>query len=202
MTVWVSKVMMKAELIKPMRHDLCSDDEAELREAERKQWVGEPISAEVVPKKIWFMKGSRTSLTLPNVFFAYGIWVVSERVAQVLERFDMGQGALYPTQVFKKDQVTPMPGAYRCLVFGLQKNALRTDSGGNLVSVDEKRDIWRLRFVPKDNDVVVGPEVYEPGDIWMDPRLFQAFFLSDALAKALKAENVHKIFGLTKCKIV
>jgi hypothetical protein len=39
-------------------------------------------------------------------------------------------------------------------------------------------------------------------DIWVDPQIYETFFVSDGLATALKEAGVARAFELKKCKLV
>jgi hypothetical protein len=54
----------------------------------------------------------------------------------------------------------------------------------------------------KDNQVAVSADALLPPDIWVDPEFWAAFFLSEALGKALREANAHNGFFLTKCRVL
>jgi hypothetical protein len=53
-----------------------------------------------------------------------------------------------------------------------------------------------------DGDLAVTRAAFEGPDIWVDPAISPAFFVSDGLAQALRAAGVHKTFGLKKCRVI
>jgi hypothetical protein len=61
---------------------------------------------------------------------------------------------------------------------------------------------WQLRAVLKDGDIAMSQAANDGPDIWIDPLVAYAFFLSDGLGKALKKAKATKGFLLHKCRIV
>lgn len=54
---------------------------------------------------------------------------------------------------------------------------------------------WFPNFVTKDGDVAVSSTALVGPDIWTDPDVGDAFFVSDPLGKALKGEKADKGFS-------
>ncbi len=54
----------------------------------------------------------------------------------------------------------------------------------------------------QDNDIAVREEALEGPDLWIDTQMRSAFFVSDALAQALRAARVSRPFKLRKCIVV
>ena len=54
----------------------------------------------------------------------------------------------------------------------------------------------------ENGDIVVSCAALEGADLWIDPQLNAAFFLSHALGRALKAAKASKNFELYKCHLV
>ena len=77
--------------------------------------------------------GQRTEAPAPpDLVDINGIWVVSEQAAAILQRFDLGNGALYPVGLFRSDRKTPFPGHYHCWNFGNTKSALVASASKDL----------------------------------------------------------------------
>jgi len=62
--------------------------------------------------------------------------------------------------------------------------------------------MWKLPFVPKDYDMAVTKAALVGPDLWIDPLVRKALFLSDPLAQALKAAKLTRPFGLRKCRVI
>ncbi len=56
-----------------------------------------------------------------DLFTAGPFFAVKGKLAEVLSRFDLGDGGLIPFPIYKADLETPYPGAFFLLNFGAQK---------------------------------------------------------------------------------
>lgn len=126
-------------------------------------------------------------------------------MAEVLRGFDLGRTSLYPTKAFRYDRKTPLEGDYFCLNFGETKAAFlpeqspRKEGSAAFAKVQTK---WTLRVVPKDGDLAVDETALVGPDLWIDPRVRSAFFLSDRLARALQAAKLARWWGLFRCRVL
>jgi hypothetical protein len=107
--VWVSLAMRDVRHLRPFTNDLAADEER-LIAIQRRNNSGEALNKDDFPKAIWGAKerGAGTFKNLPDLFFGYGIWVVSARCADAMNGFDLGSGGLHPVTVFQKDRATPI----------------------------------------------------------------------------------------------
>jgi hypothetical protein len=138
---------------------------------------------------------------LPDLFYGYGFWVVSDRCADVMRGFDLGSGSLHPVKVFEKDKATPIGDhGWFCLNFGNKKSILLPDKSRSIKPFPGDR--WRPDVIVGDNAIAVSPQALIGPDIWIDPLFFNGFFLSDALVKALKKAKCRSGFALKKCQVV
>jgi hypothetical protein len=201
--VWVSSAMMDAALIMPVRNDIADNPENRPIDDGSRNRSGEALSADNFPKRIWATEDFDESMILPPLFFAYTSWVVSAAAADVLRRFDLGGGGLYPVEMLRKDRTTPIGGEWFCLNFGNVKQAFRGGRDSPKARQSGPSGTrWRLPFVLRDGDLAVTRAALEGPDIWVDPAISPAFFVSDRLAQALKVAEVDQPFGLKKCRIV
>jgi hypothetical protein len=163
---------------------------------------GEVLSAENFPREVWGVRGLNDSKSLPDIFMGYGPWIVSKAVADVMRQFDMGNGGLYPVRVLKKDRKTPFDGEWFCLNFGNIKKAYV--GGGRNPTAHIPKDFIRhaMPYPVKDNQLMVNTDALVGPDIWVDPQIYDTFFVSDRLAKALKDAGVARAFGFKKCSVV
>lgn len=188
----------------PLATDLTEKDNLRAIEALNRNDAGEPLSVDWFPTLVWPSDDAKGPIgKLPDFFPANTFWVASQACADVLRRFDLGQGALYPVKVVQKDRSTPVPGSYYCLNFGNVKQAFLPDESPR-ASKNEGAvtGMWFPPFAMKDGDVAVSASAEAGPDIWIDPLLKMAFFVSDPLAKALKAADVGRPFGLRKCRVL
>lgn len=95
-----------------------------------------------------------------------------------------------------------MPGTHYWLAIGEQKEALFAEESTALEALDRRKNLWTLWAGAEDNGIAVTAEALQGVDLWADPTLTRSVFLSDRLAKALKAAKLTRRFGLRKCRVV
>jgi hypothetical protein len=81
-----------------------------------------------------------------------------------------------------------------------QKNVFLPEKSKNIVAFPGDR--WRPRAVIDDNDIAVSPQALIGPGIWIDLQLYNGFFLSDPLVKALKRAKCTSGFALKKCQVI
>lgn len=201
--VWASNAMINPAMLRPIRHSLAdSGDENKqiMLTAARKIKEGAKLSKEFFPDNIYVAKGASTNYEkLPDFFYAYGYWVVSGDVADVMRGFDLGNGNLYPTKVFRKDRKTPIGDEWFCLNFGNVKNSFLPEQSTHRTPLWP--GFWHLSDL-FDNSIALNSAELTGPDIWIEKSLGETFFINDGLADALKEAGVAKAFGLKKCRIV
>ncbi|KCV81347.1 hypothetical protein ATO10_13124 [Actibacterium atlanticum] len=202
-TVWVSRIMMDSTLIKPFAADIVETDKDNAIEALRLNQLGFPLPSDRFPKEQYFTQRSKKAAKQPDIFSAGGFWCVSAAVADVMRQFDLGEGGLYPTKLFQFDRETPVEGTYFCLNFGVrQQHFIPDQSPGATVPFKAPPNSWKPQFVVNDYDIAVRAEALDGPDMWIDPYLWNAVFMSDPLVQALKAAKLTRRFNLRKCLIV
>jgi len=202
-TVWVSDSMGDTRLVKHFKADLSISDPNLAIEVKRKNEAGEPLDEELLPKEFFYIYRDKKEKRInPGFFNAGGFHCVSAAFADVLRRFDLGKGALYPVELFQHDRETPVEGEYFCINFGNQKQAFVPEYSPAAQKPHPTQDMWKLPFVPKDYDISVTKTALEGSDLWVDPLVRKALFLSDPLAKALKAAKLTRQFKLRKCRMI
>ena len=95
--VWACVMDMIGPGARSMDADIVINENARAIEGIRRCDNGEPLSPDWFPKEIWANAGSGGRLSAqPDFFYGNGYWVVSVKSAEVMRRFDLGRGALYP----------------------------------------------------------------------------------------------------------
>jgi hypothetical protein len=163
---------------------------------------GEPLPPERFPNEFYVDEPGQKIRKLPDLANAGGFWTVSTAVADVLRAFDLGRSSLYPTRTFRYDRKTPLEGEYFCLNFGETKSAFLPEQSHGARKPHANQDIWKLPLAPKDGDIAVDQAALSGPDLWIDPRVRKAIFLSNRLVDALKAAKLARNFGLFRCRIV
>lgn len=199
--VWVSGAMMDPRQMRPLTSDIADRDIHRAVDSGNRNDAGEALGPDCFPAAIWPSEYAvRSWNAMPDLFFAGSYWVISQACANVLRRFDLGNGALYPVIVFKKDRKTKLEGDYFCLNFGNVKHAFLPNESPN--TRDWPGGRRALPFVEQDFDVAVSREALSGPDIWIDPFLTRSFFISGPLGDALKAAKVSSWFKLKKCRVI
>lgn len=141
---------------------------------------------------------------LSDFFFANGYFVVSVRCAEVFRRFDLGTGGLYPVEIYQGNCKTLVEGSFFLLNFGCRKNAFLPEESNSkrLAPIGEKPVLWLPYPTVGDDDCAVSQNALAGCDLWIDPRVHAAFFLSDALAQALRAAKVTRTIELARCRVL
>ncbi|MEJ2411136.1 MAG: hypothetical protein P8Y48_18025 [Novosphingobium sp.] len=140
-----------------------------------------------------------------EVFASGGIYVVRGKLADILSRFDLGEGGLVPFPVYKADLETPYPGEFFLLNFGARKNTLVPEASPNVaergVSPRTGQMLWKVQEWGE-GQVALSSAALEGPDLWVEEVLYNKIFMSDALAQALISAKLDKDWRLTPCTIV
>lgn len=118
----------------------------------------------------------------PDLSHYAGLWILSERASNVIRGFDLGSGLIRPLRLHDTTSGTPASGTWFIWNIGNLKEALLPERSQNL------RPAAGRAFAlldARDHDVKCMPEATTGPDIWIDPKLRHAIFLSAALGQAL-----------------
>ena len=140
-----------------------------------------------------------------EIFMAGPFYAVQGKLAEVLARFDLGEGGLLPFTIYQADLETPYPGEFFLLNFGCRKDTVLPEESRNVVkfSVHHETGLqkWKVNSSSDDGDVVVRPSCLAGADLWFDPAIYNKIFVKDELAQALIAIGIGDIFKLQSCRI-
>jgi hypothetical protein len=163
--------------------------------------------ANVLPKVFAGDKWDTRIKKLADFFNAAGFMIVSQRCADVFSSFDLGCGGLYPIQIYqgnRRDLAATDP--YYILNFGCQKRAFIPDLSSQTAfynRIPVEGDYYRYSAVDIANgDCVVSKLAVSGPDIWIDPTVSLAFFMSNRLTQALKSEKLTSKMFLSACSVV
>ncbi|MEM9798421.1 MAG: hypothetical protein AAF919_18165, partial [Pseudomonadota bacterium] len=144
---------------------------------------------DVLPTEMWtvFEDDDRRK-TLPHIFMAGGYLAVSEKLADILRQFDLGASLLTPVRLLHMDRKTPYPGEHFLFQIKERKRGFEPDHSARWEPNPYEWNAWigTPDTPQKDGDITVNPTVRTGADIWTDPNLFLALFLSDRLANAIR----------------
>jgi len=215
--VWGSHAMKDTSLTKALTSELLEEDpKSALKNIELNE-AGSSLESSEFPKTLFPQdREPHVIKRLPQLFDGAGQIVVSEKAANILRQFDLGRGGLHPVRVLQKDMKTEFGGGWHCIHFGNVKEAFVLEESmvdrtyQNMKEGPQVRNergeyvpkYYELPFVAKDNVVAVSKAALEGPDIWVEPLIYRAFFVSDRLAQALKRAKLDKAFRLFKCRMV
>lgn len=201
--VWISGARQEAGLIQRVHTEIQSKDEKREIEGQQLNNKGLSVPPELCPQRIWGDGSAPAFKKMPDLFWAMSQWIVSERAADVMRKFDLGGGALYPVTegVYQSDGVTRVPGNYFCWIFGNTKTAFLPDASRNLSPPDVPGLWWDMPWKLADDDIAVSDAALVGPDVWLDKMLFKSVFLSGPLGDALDNAGLRKAFRLFKCRV-
>ncbi len=199
-----------ADIIVPLRSELSfSDDPVVMRaysDAVYGSGNGKPIPPDLLPRTFFAWRGPKDSgkpwtKRLPHLTNS-GFWFVSSEVAEVLRRFDLGGCKLHPVAVLMEDRKTPLPGSYFLMDFDSWKDVFLADNSPDVAFMEGSTKRRMPYFTTNDDAAALSAAALIGADIWWNPLVLGAFFLSDRLAQALRVAELDNPFALRRCRIV
>jgi hypothetical protein len=145
---------------------------------------GYPVDPAAVPKAVlWESKDK----PLPDVTMLHGVNIVSERVKDIIERFEPGVHQFLPVDLYRPKQDKPFAHAYWLVV------CKRIDS------VDAEKTTFsrsrnRLWNVTPDGYYVFSLAAIGSSNLWIDPDTRNYMYCSGILGDALKENNITGLF--------
>jgi len=120
--------------------------------------------------------------------------------AGILKKFNLGEGALYPTRHWHPDRETRVQGKFYYLSQGNRKAAFLIERSPEVETFAADR--WTLPPIPSDDQLVFSDSVLAGPDIWWDKSIASYFFISSRIVQALRAESLAEDWHLLRCPVV
>ena len=201
---WISTALADVRLVGKFDTDIWEDRRDLAIEASRLNDDGLPVPPEMCPNKIWGDDLAPFFKKIPDLISAQAHWIVSARAADVLGRFDLGGGALYPVRegVYQKDRATRVAGEFFCWIFGNSKSAFAPEQTPRKRPFGVAGLSWKMPLMLVDGEIAVDSRALAGADVWVDPQLFQSLFLSGSLGDALSTAGLGEAFRLRRCTLV
>jgi hypothetical protein len=140
-----------------------------------------------------------------DLFFAGPFFAVQNKLADVLSRFDLGEGGLIPFPIYQADLETPYPGEFFLLNFGAIKNTILPeqceDATKFLIRKATGLQIWHINDFKPDGEVVVSRQALVGPDLWFEEAVHHKIFMSEDLAQAIIDIGLGDVFRLKQCRI-
>lgn len=160
---------------------------------------------ETLPLPIYASYMDETFQEFPPIFEGAGGTKISPAMAEVFRQFDLGRGGgIFPIQLYLHDRKTPAQAEYRLLVFREEKDGLIPEESQGLRAGKYESNPptrWMMSEV-KNGDIAVRATARLGSDLWFDPQLPFALFMSDRLVQALKEVGFAKHFKPIRCRVV
>lgn len=142
-----------------------------------------------------------------DLFMAGPFYAVKGKLAEVLSRFDLGEGGLIPFPIYRADKVTPVDGEFVLLNFGARKESFLPEESRHVEPFskdrhDGGRQTWKAKFAARDDDIAVSPAALEGADLWIERSLIRKVFMSGGLVAALRAAKIKQDLDLMRCRIL
>jgi hypothetical protein len=213
--VWVSKAMTDPDFERRLTSDIIERDVETAIKASRMNKDGQPVPQDMCPKRLVSTNDARKYLEefdnayegyeppLLNFFYAGSHCIVSEKAADIIRRFDLGGGALYPVSegMYEFGNEIRMPGHYFTWIFGNVKQAFLPDESTMKFKLGPT-SWWHMPLEMADGAAAVSRAAIDGPDVWVDPTLVEAIFLSQGLGDALDAAGLAQDFRLFRCRVI
>lgn len=175
---------------------------------------GQPAPSGYGPIKLWDADTStedqhsgypvNIAQAVPDIFYGGGFWIVSERVAEILNRYDLGEGGMFPISdgLYLKDEVTKIPGNFFSWIVETKKSSYDPESSIN-VRKHKIAGLWdKMPDMPSDGDIAVSRSALQGPDTWLDDGLFKSLFMSGRLGDAFDAAGLKKTLFLYRARVI
>ena len=144
-----------------------------------------------------------------DLFAVGGFYAVKGRLADVLSRFDLGEGGgLVPYTIYEADETTPLPGPFFLLNFGSRKDSFLPEHS-NAKSIEQRvvdpeiqRPIWSIKSWVADDDIALSAAALGGSDLWHETTIRSEMFMSDRLVEGLRSAGITIDFCLHRCRIM
>jgi hypothetical protein len=131
--------------------------------------------------------------SLPKAFSSQYAFV-NEEIAALMRDFDLADHALHPVELYLHKCETPIEKQYYLLNFGVQKktidraNCVIDTKGARIKQRPAIKPLYRfpLGSLMKGNKYFFYQGASDGKDLWVDPEIDRAFFVSDRLRATLK----------------
>lgn len=199
--VWVSSAIEDSTLVKPFTSDLHETEPARLVEAFKRWHRAEPFGRDAAPRELYAEYGDRTIGSVPDFFEGSGYWIASERVTDVFQNFDMGKTRFFEIAIFEHDRSTRIGERFFIVSFGETKETVVPSDSPTLNRERYTNDVkWTLPSTLARDELAFLPSASLGVDLWMDPAVSRAIFMSDQLVAALKRAGLIDGMRLTRCR--
>jgi hypothetical protein len=167
---------------------------------------GEPLPREAFPETAYVFDAKRFGRA-GDLFTLGPFFAVRGKLAEVLSRFDLGQGGLIPFTIYREDKTSQFPGDFHIWKLGAQKDGFLPDQSRKIwpfgVGLNIVKGLWDPSADVEDDDLAVSTAaVAGPPDVWCDPKAHKSLFFSDPLRAAISTAKIKTNFKFRRCRLV
>ena len=116
-------------------------------------------------------------------------YLVHDRLADILRRFDIGPGGLIPHVIYQADEVTPIAGQWWYLGLGAQKRSFLPGRSRKLRTVVDgkgvKDSVYPPGFDHRDDNLTFSTAALAGPGLWAEAELHSCLLMSLPLGQAL-----------------
>ena len=176
----------------------------EVFEAMKQSSQGYPLVREQMPEAgaVW---NEKAFAKVGDILAIGGFFAVRGELAEVLSRFDLGEGGLYPLPIYCADLKTPYPDKFFLLNFGCRKDTLLPERSAKVskfaIEKATGKQHWQIDSW-KDDPVVLNAGALKGPDLWVEAFLYNKIFMSDAPARAIIGIGMKDVFALEECRVL
>lgn len=139
-----------------------------------------------------------------DLFAIGGFYAVRGKMAEVLQKFDLGEGGLIPVPLLKNDLKTPWPEPVWWLNFGATKGCFLPEDSKDVRFLMEHRDgykVWTFNGSTEDDMIAVSPNALNGSALWVERGLLSEIFISGDLVRALVEAKVKPKLRFSRVRI-
>lgn len=188
--------------LQPEPHD-------EKRKSAARAIVGNPDLTDYYPPEFYgiYNLGTLTPAfkrNVPPLFCAGPFPVVSEAMAEILERHNLGRTELRETKLLRKDRKTKaLDGRYFGLAMGERKDILVPEASRDIRPKYHGDSVkYGKPWTPTDDDIAVSSGANEGVDMWIEASLQLTLMVSNRLGRALIEAGWRQALLMYRCRVV
>lgn len=212
--VWVSSVMTEGGIgnKQGIREKYYGEDWApptfilgvapnHVRSAMHRHYDGHALKREEFTEAMYVFDEKRWARQ-KDLFMAGGFYAVRGKLAEVLKRFDLGEGGLIEFPIYQADKVTPLPGPFYLLNFGCIKDSVVIEQCQQLRHVfHPDHDQWGASNLA-DGAIAVTAAALEGPDLWFEHKLQEKIFMSGRLHDAILAAKIKVNLQFARARVI
>lgn len=172
---------------------------------QRRYVQGHPVSPEHFPEASAIYAPERFPPEHPISMAGIG-YLVHDRLADILRRFDIGPGGLIPHAIYEADEVTPIAEQWWHLGLGAQKRSFLPGRSRKLMTVFDGKGLRDSIHQPwpdrRDDDLTFSTAALEGPDLWAEAELTYCLLMSQPLGQALIDAGLGEVFQLRTALVV